>query len=100
MTPDETFELAKQEMIEAAERLERVESMIIYMLETTEADQVVRPNIEQAKALQVMGQAPWPTITRKTNKFQIWLDSWQALQASRQAATAGTSPSDEPRHGA
>ena len=73
-------EKARALALEQLARLERVESMLIYLLETTAAEQVVKPNLEQAKALQAMGQPPRPTIKRDTNKFEIWHASWQALQ--------------------
>lgn len=82
-------------MPEDMERLARVESMLIFLLETMETEQVVKPNLEQAKALQVMGQPPWPQLTRKTNKYEIWRVSWERLLVKqRRPAHDAPSPSD------
>jgi hypothetical protein len=55
----------------------RIESMMIYLLETQLAAQEVKPTLEQAKTLEVMGLPPWPTMRRDTNKFQVWRDMWE-----------------------
>lgn len=70
-------------------RLTRIESMLGFLLGTTEQTQTVQPTTEQAKQLHVMGLSPWPRLTRNTTKFELWKEGFEKLVAAHQAANPG-----------
>ena len=87
--PGET-EITRSDLILiSAARLARIESMMIFLMETTPAEQTVRPTLDQAKDLAAMGRPAWPTMKRDTNKYTIWRESWDKLQAAVGPGPAG-----------
>jgi len=75
--------------VEAAhERQVRIESMLIYSLETQREEVITQPTTEQAKQLVALGLPPWPKIKMVTNRYAMWKQGFEQKLAEKEATRA------------
>lgn len=73
---DEGFKTMLQFIIADHERLLRLESMVVFMLEREKMTMTAKPSLDQAKRLEAMGQQPWESLVRATNAYEVWKEQF------------------------